>query len=118
LRFYLDEHIPARVAEIARGRCGLDVLCVEDVATFGWGDPEQLRFAAEAGRCLVTRDRDDFVEATLRAAENGDPHAGVLIVTRALPSNRPAAIAEALCAFARERPDGLAAYEIQFLAPA
>ena len=118
MKFYLDEDISPRVAEIARGRCQLDVLSAHEAGTQGWADAAQLRYAAEQGRCIVTRNRDDFVRETRTAYEAQRPHAGVLILTRSMPNDRFAAIAAALCAYAARVPDGMLAYTVDFLARA
>jgi predicted nuclease of predicted toxin-antitoxin system len=118
VKFYLDEDISPRVAEIARGRCQLDVLSANEVGTQAWTDAAQLRYAAEQGRCIVTRNRDDFARETRTAYEAQTPHAGVLIVTRSLPSDQFTAMAAALCAYANNFPHGMQPYTIDFLAKA
>jgi predicted nuclease of predicted toxin-antitoxin system len=118
VKFYLDEDISPRVVAIARGRCQLDVVSAHEIATLEWDDSAQLRLAAEQARCLVTRNRDDFINATLAAYEALTPHAGVLILTRSLPNDQFTAIAAALCAYSAGFPDGLQSYTIDFLAPA
>jgi predicted nuclease of predicted toxin-antitoxin system len=97
VKLYLDEDISPRVADIARGRCQLDIVSAHEIATLEWEDSAQLHFAAEQARCLVTRNRDDFIAETLAAYEAQTPHAGVLILTRSLPNDQFTAIAAALC---------------------
>lgn len=63
VRFFLDEHLSPRIAEIARG-LGVDVTSVIERGTVGLSDEEQLSAAAEEGRCLVTQDRADFIVLT------------------------------------------------------
>lgn len=118
MKFHLDEDISPRVAEIARGRCQLDVVSAHDAGTSGWDDAAQLRYAAERGRCIVTRNRDDFIRETRTAFEAGSPHAGVLIVTRSLPNDHFTSIAAALCMYSQRFPDDMQAYTIDFLTPA
>lgn len=115
MRVYLDEDISPRVAENARGRCGIDAISAYEIGALGWHDDVQLRYAAEQGRCLVTPNRDDFIAETLAAFEAGRPHAGLLIVPYSLPNKQPNAIAAALCAYAARFPDRLRAYTIDFL---
>lgn len=82
MRFYLDENLSQQVARLARSR-GLDVISSPECGRNGLSDAEQLRLAAQEGRCLVTRD-DDFFELTqefLRGRTfrvQGRPHLGVL----------------------------------------
>ena len=114
MKFYLDEDISPRVAEIARGRCNLDVVSAHEADTFEWPDDRQLSHAAGEGRCLVTRNRDDFIAQTLVAYEAHSAHAGVLI-PQSLPNSRFAAIAAALCAYAERFRGGMQPYTIDFL---
>ena len=116
MRATLDEDISPRVAEIARGLCGLDAISAHEIGALEWDDDVQLRFAADQDRCLVTRNRDDFVAATLEAYEAQSPNAGVLIIPHTLPNDRFNAIAVALCAYAARFPDGIRAYTVDFLA--
>ena len=113
MKFYLDEDISPRVAEIARARCRLDVVSAHEVGRLGMPDAAQLRFAASQGRCVVTRNRDDFIHETVAAFEAQVPHAGVLIVTRSLPNDQLAAIAAALCTSALRFPQGMRSYTIE-----
>jgi predicted nuclease of predicted toxin-antitoxin system len=115
VKFYLDEDLSPRVAEIARGRCGLDVLTARDVGGLSWSDEVQLRIAATNGRCLVTRNRDDFITLTMSAFESQAPHAGLLIVPRSLPNSRFVAIAAALCDVAERFPEGMEPYSYDYL---
>jgi len=118
MKFYLDEDISPRVAEIARGRCQLDVISAHEIGTLGWADVAQLRYAGEQGRCLVTRNRDDFIAETLAAYEADGAHAGLLILTRSLPNDQLTAIALALCAYAAKFSDSMRSYTVDFLTPA
>jgi predicted nuclease of predicted toxin-antitoxin system len=115
MKFYLDEDSSQQVAVIARRRCGLDVVSAHEVGTNEAPDDVQLAYAAAEGRCLVTRNRDHFIEATLAAFAAQTPHAGLLIIPRSWPGDRPAAIAAALCDYATRFPEGLSPYTINFL---
>ena len=114
MRFYLDEDLPPRAAEIARA-LGLDAVCVHERAQQGLPDDELLRLAAEDGRCLVTRNRNDFIRLTLEFFENQRPHAGVLIVASSLPNARFPALAHALAAYSRDHLGDMEGYTIDFL---
>lgn len=98
MRFLLDEDLPPKAAEAARG-LGLDVVSVHELARMGLTDEQQLAFAASEGRILVTRNRDDFITLTRTFYATGRAHAGIVIVTRAYPNHRPATIAHALVAW-------------------
>ncbi len=113
-RFYLDENLPPVVAVVAR-RLGVDVLTVHDSGMLGASDAAQLRFAATVERVLVTRDVEDFVQVTWDCQQRGEPHAGVLIVTRAFDSRDYTALAQAMAVYAAAHPDGLPPYMVDYL---
>lgn len=115
MKFYLDENVAVSVADIARRRCGLDIITARDVDGLGWPDDVQLRYAASEGRCLVTRDRDDFLALTIEMYEAQDPHAGVLVIPWTVLNAQGAMIAAALCAFAKRFPEGMQPYTIMHL---
>lgn len=71
IRFYLDEHIPSAVAEGLRRR-GVNVLTVQSAGQSGLSDPEQLSFAHQEQRVLVTMDSDLLV-----IASRGFVHSGI-----------------------------------------
>lgn len=71
IKFYLDEHVPRALAEGLRRR-GVDVLTVQEAGNSGLSDHEQLNFALEEGRVVVTMDSD-----FLRLAVQSLPHAGI-----------------------------------------
>lgn len=115
MRFLLDEDVNPAVAEIARG-LGLDVVSVHEIDRCGIGDEEQLQFSAAQGRLFLTRNRDDFIQLTLRFFQTGEPHAGLLIVPQSLPNNRPAWIAHALKRW-HDRGGDPIPYSIDYLSP-
>jgi len=104
LRFLLDEDLPREAAEIARG-LGLDVVSVHGLGRRGFADRDQLRFASEEGRIFLTRNHRDFVELTVEFYRAGEAYAGVLLVRRNLPNDRPERIAHALKRWADARAD-------------
>ncbi|MEZ4572347.1 MAG: DUF5615 family PIN-like protein [Thermomicrobiales bacterium] len=110
MKLYLDENLSPRVAEIACGRCGLDVITVHDIGAIEWSDEEQLRYAATEGLALVTRDRDDLTAISISAFESQAPHVCVLIVSPSMPNHRFETIAAALCDLSVHFPDGIPPY--------
>jgi predicted nuclease of predicted toxin-antitoxin system len=113
----LDEDLPPLVAEVARG-LDVDVRSVHELGRTGLSDPEQLRFAAGEGRVFVTRNRNDFLHFTVEFFRKGEPHSGVLIVSRSLPSSRPERISHALRRWEQSRknnPGGFGPYAVDFL---
>ncbi len=115
MRFYLDEDLSHRIAEIARRR-GCDAVSAHERDARGIADAAQLDLAVREGRCLVTRKRDDFLRLTVERYAHHQPHHGVLIVPRSMPADRFARLAAALVAYARRHPEVLPAYAIDFLA--
>ncbi len=117
MKFLLDEDLPPRAAEIARG-LGMDVGSVHELGRTGISDPEQLRFAAREGRIFVTRNRNDFLRFTAEFFRRAEPHAGVLIVSRGIPSSKPERIAHALKRWEEPRsdyPGSFGPYVVDFL---
>ncbi|HEU5327090.1 MAG: DUF5615 family PIN-like protein [Thermomicrobiales bacterium] len=114
MRFYLDENLPPQVAVLARAR-GVDAVSNHERGHLGLSDDEVLRLAAKDGRCVVTRNRDDFVQLTIRCFDNQWPHTGVLIVPWTLPNDQFARMADALAAYAQRHDADLPAYTIDFL---
>lgn len=117
MRFLLDEDLPPLAAEIARG-LDLDVTSVHELGRTGRSDPEQLRFAAEEGKVMVTRNRDDFIRLTTEFFRTGEPHPGLLIVSRAIPSSKPERLAHSLLSWSEARegePGNFGEYSIDFL---
>jgi predicted nuclease of predicted toxin-antitoxin system len=114
LKFYLDEDLSPKIAEILRKRGG-DAVSAHEVGAEGSSDEEQLERAAREGRCLVTRNRDDFIHLTFRLIDEGKPHRGILIAPSSLPGDRFALIAGKLLRYALRHPDGLAPYTVDFL---
>lgn len=71
IRYHLDEHIGRSVAEGLRRR-GIDVTTTLEALLIGASDEEQLAFAAQNSRVLVTRDPH-----FLAMHQNGVEHAGI-----------------------------------------
>ena len=79
LRFLLDEDIIDSVAVGLRAR-GVDAVSVHEIGRSGQriDDDEQLAYAVEQGRVLVTYNRDDFQDIDAKWREEGRQHAGIL----------------------------------------
>jgi hypothetical protein len=72
IRYHLDEHVDSAIAAGLKLR-GIDVTTTNDQSLQGTSDSEQLAFACEQGRVLVTCD-SDFIAL----ARSGAPHAGIV----------------------------------------
>lgn len=114
MKFYLDEDLSPKIAVILR-KNGIDALSVHEAGMIAVSDREQLEFAAREKRCLVTRNRNDFIRLTLLFFNDRRPHHGVLIVPYALPGDQFARIARLLKIFASRHTSGLEPYQIDFL---
>ena len=114
IKYYLDEDISPKVAVSLRKQ-GIDTKSSHEVGLNGQSDIEQLNFASQEGRCLVTRNRDDFIELTLRFYNEQLPHCGILIVPHTLPADRFGLLARALAAYAKAHPQGPGVYGVGFL---
>lgn len=114
MRYYLDEDLSQRIAERLRSQ-GVDAASVHEVRTEGLTDFEQLERAALEERCIVTRNRDDFIRLTLQFYNELRAHHGVLIVPHSIPADRFTELAEALLQYANAHPDGLPPYTVDFL---
>lgn len=114
IRFFLDEMFATEIAEIAR-RSGVDVISLHEARQEGSVDESVQLFAARQGRCVVTVNHKDFAPMTTHFAEQGLPHAGVLLIAGSVPTNAYAAIASAIVRFAHENPEGLQPYEVRWL---
>lgn len=79
LRLLLDEDISRRVAEGLRA-VGVDAISVQEIGRGGRRvpDEEQLVYATEQGRVLVTYNRHDFQELDAKWREEGRRHADIL----------------------------------------
>jgi len=116
MKYYLDEDLSPRIAEILR-KHGVDAVSVHDVEMTQALDREQLEYAADNARCLVTRNRDDFIRLTVQFFNEHRRHFGLLIVPHSSPGDRFNLIAKALVKHASNHPKGMISYEIDFLKP-
>jgi predicted nuclease of predicted toxin-antitoxin system len=71
IRYHLDEHLGYAIAAALRAK-GIDVSMSHEVRLAGLHDSQQLQFALEESRVLVTHDHD-----FLRLASQGTRHAGI-----------------------------------------
>ena len=85
MKLYFDEHVHPLVAATLRER-GIDCLTTQEAGNLGRTDEDQLRYASEQGRILVTFDRRDFLMLARQWAVTGRSHAGLILSAQcALP---------------------------------
>ena len=114
MKFYLDEDLSPKIAEILR-KSGIDALSAHEAGMCEVSDQRQLDFAAAEKRYLVTRNRDDFIRLTVQFFNDQRPHRGVLIVPYTLPGDQFSRIASLIRKFSARHQKGLASYSIAFL---
>jgi hypothetical protein len=114
MKFYLDEDLSPKIAEILR-RSGMDALSAHGAGMCEASDRKQLEFAATEKRCLVTKNRDDFIRLTVQFFNDQRPHWGVLIIPYTLPGDQFSRIASLIKKFSSRHQKGLAPYSISFL---
>jgi hypothetical protein len=76
---YLDENFGLTFGKVLASR-GLDVVTAQAADRLGRSDREQLEFAAQHGRCLVTQNIAHFVVLHAQFIRSGTDHAGILLV--------------------------------------
>jgi predicted nuclease of predicted toxin-antitoxin system len=114
MKFYLDEDLSPKIAEILR-KGGIDALSAHEARMCEISDQRQLEFAATEKRYLVTRNRDDFIRLTVRFFNDQRPHCGVLIVSYTIPGDQFSRTASLIRKFSSRHPKGMAPYSIAFL---
>jgi len=114
IKFYLDEDISPVVAKLLRKQ-GIDCVSAHEVGMLQASDMAQLEFASKDKRCLVTRNRDDFIRLTVQFFNNQLPHFGVLIIPHSYPGDRFSIIAKTLHDYAQQYSEGMMAYGIDFI---
>ena len=114
MKFYLDEDLSPQIAVQLRNR-GIDSISAHESGMLGASDLEQLMFASSQKRCLVTKNRDDFIRLTVQFFNDNLPHFGLLIIPSTIPGDRFSQIANELLSYANDCPDDLPNYTIDFL---
>ncbi|MBM4147169.1 MAG: hypothetical protein FJ240_13015 [Nitrospira sp.] len=114
MRFLVDEDLSEEIAKILRA-AGLDAVHTREPGLSGAEDQEVLDEAARQERCVVTRNRNDFLMLTEFYFHEGRSHHGVLIVPRSYPGNQPSRIAQAILSLSQDHPHAFQPYAFLFL---
>jgi predicted nuclease of predicted toxin-antitoxin system len=114
MKYYLDEDLSPKISAMLKKQ-GVDAVSAHNVGMIQASDREQLEYAAARSRCLVTRNRNDFIQLTVHFFNEHRPHSGLLIVPHSIPGDRFSAIARAIARHASGHPKGMESYEIDFL---
>lgn len=110
----MDEDLSPKIAAILR-KIGVDAVSAHDVGMLQASDLEQMEYACSGKRCMVTRNRNDFIKLSVMFFNENRPHFGVVIIPSSYAGDRFNHIAKALIRFAAKHNDGLPAYAIDFL---
>jgi predicted nuclease of predicted toxin-antitoxin system len=114
VRFLIDEDLSEEISSILRAK-GFDAVHIRELGLSGAEDQEVLDAAARQERCVITRNRNDFLMLTEFYFHEGRPHHGVIIIPRSYPGNLPSKIARAIIALCQKRPSAFQPYAFLFL---
>lgn len=114
MKYYLDEDLSPKIAEILR-KAGVDAVSSHEVGMLQASDLEQLEYASSNKRCMVTKNRNDFIKLTVQFFNENRPHFGVLIISNSYPCDKFSLIADGLKKYAIKHKEGIPAYGIDFL---
>lgn len=114
MKYYLDEDLSPKIAEILR-KDGVDALSAHEAGMLQATDEEQLEYASSRKRCLVTKNRNDFIRLTVMFYNEHRTHSGVLIIPASYSGDRFNHIAKALEKFTARHKGGMPSYGIAFI---
>jgi predicted nuclease of predicted toxin-antitoxin system len=81
IRLYLDEDVSVLIKRLLESR-GYDVITTREAGRVGSTDAEQLAFAAEQGRAIVTHNHGDFEKIAADYSTAGRQHSGIIVASR------------------------------------
>jgi predicted nuclease of predicted toxin-antitoxin system len=81
---YLDEDVDVVLSHLVRAR-GFRVMTTQEAGHVGNTDAEQLAFATDQGKTILTHNRVDFEALARRYFEDKKTHSGIIIAVRRHP---------------------------------
>ena len=114
MKFYLDEDLAPQIAARLRPEA-IDAASALEVGNTQLSDRDQLRYAAQEGRGLVSRNVRHFVPLAQEAIRRQEPHAGIVLCPPSIQGFETARIANALIRLARQFPKGLGEFDVLYL---
>lgn len=84
IELYLDEDVHVLVAALLRAR-GFDVKTTRDTGRLAASDADQLAYAADHQRALLTHNRADFESLHMTYVSSHQRHSGIIIAVRRPP---------------------------------
>jgi hypothetical protein len=78
VKLYLDEDVDPLLASVLRER-GVDCLSTREAVNLGHSDAEQLIFATDQSRAILTFNVKDFVTLSRLTVTNGHHHSGIIV---------------------------------------
>ena len=86
VELYLDEDVSILIAELLRAR-GFSATTTLESGNLANSDLEQLEFASEMNKAILTHNRVDFERLAVSYFESGKTHAGIIIAVRRIPQD-------------------------------
>lgn len=83
-RLYLDEDVDVLVARLLKAR-GFSAITTQEADRIGQTDREQLAYAVEQERALLTHNRQDFEQLAEQYVRDDCSHYGIILATRRPP---------------------------------
>lgn len=115
MRYYLDEDLSPKIAEILRKQ-GIDAISAHEAEMMQASDREQLEYAVSEGRCLITRNRNDFIRLTVQFFNEHRKHYGILIIPHTLPGDKFSLSAKAIIRYdEKHSKEKIEPYTIDFI---
>jgi predicted nuclease of predicted toxin-antitoxin system len=78
IALYLDEDVAVQLARALQQR-GIDVRTTQNAGMAQSSDEQQVAFAAEQRRAILTHNKRDFILIHQKYLEQGDKHSGIIV---------------------------------------